>query len=280
MSLAMLRCFYSLLYFGLIIELLVAALPMRAHADDLAIRWQPLAEGLEIAEVNVVEGTFFSSQLTLIRSDSELYDVGVAQAKDFGMQRSSAKNLCKLSKSSLCINANFFDENGETLGLAIKQGNIAHKMHKGGNVLTGVFFTKRDSAEIVSRADFNPNGVLSAVQAGPRILVKGTPVAGLRDSTSTSRRSGVCIDKKQRVVFFIVSSGFTGVSLQQLERVLIADQVQCQDALNFDGGGSSQMYVSDLLPEASSDKLPMDIEGRDEVPVVVTLTKKRSGNED
>lgn len=248
--------------------LLAAALPAQAQ-----VRWTAIGTDLERAMVDISPGTIFSAQLLLLRTTLTEYRVEVIRALDFSQKRASVFEMCKASKAQMCINANFFDESGNALGLIVHRGIQLQDIHRGGKTLTGIFYAARDGIKIVPRASYQPERVLEAVQAGPRILHGKLPVSGI-ELHSRSRRSGICIDDRGRLVFFIVASGLLGVSMEELQGALRHADINCADALNLDGGGSSQLYLSSTIPGAVSGLEDINIITRDDVPVALGLFAK------
>jgi len=169
------------------------------------------------------------------------------------------------------INANFFDEQGKALGLVMSRGIIHQRIHKGGGLLTGILFVTPKNIGIAHRESFLPEGVVEAVQAGPRLVSKGAVVAGLKESSRSSNLSGICIDAAQRIVIFRVTSGVFGGSLHQLQSVLVNRGIGCVEALNFDGGGSSSMYISGEIQGHAGAVREENFPGTDEVPVAIGL---------
>jgi uncharacterized protein YigE (DUF2233 family) len=88
-------------------------------------------------------------------------------------------------------------------------------------------------------------GVVEAVQAGPRLVSAGRPNPGLR--AQSARRSFVGVDAEGRAV--IGSTGPSPVEARDLAAFLARGEAQggagLVDALNLDGGSSSQLYVRD-----------------------------------
>jgi len=208
--------------------------------------------------------------MTLIRANNKSVRVSVIRAAEFGLKRATAQTLCKASGASVCVNANFFDEKGDPLGLIISHGILHHKLHQGGKTLTGIFQVTRLNAGIINRSEFVQGNVLEAVQAGPRLIVKGAAVTGLKDESS-SGRSGICIDKDDRIVLFAGYFRFPGVTLSDIQAILKTDPIHCIEALNFDGGGSAQLYVNPEKIDSLNNQPKLSIEGFDEVPVVLGL---------
>jgi uncharacterized protein YigE (DUF2233 family) len=257
---------HSLLFF-------LCALFVSQHVQ--AQGWRRVGQDLEMLQREAVSAGLFTPQVTFFRTALETYDLQVLRARDFGRQRMSVASLCRLSRASLCINANFFDENGESLGLVIHRGIQLEPIHKGGSTLTAVLTVTRNNVDIVHRSSFNPKSSLEALQAGPRLVKDSRAVSGLNDN-ARSRRSGVCIDKNKRIIVFITSSNFAGLSFSELQQELLRSEIDCIDALNLDGGGSSQLFLSSEITDPSPGLSDLHIAGRDEVPVVLALTRKES----
>jgi exopolysaccharide biosynthesis protein len=243
----------------------------RAEPTDTATQWEQIAEDLELAQVQVQGNTFLSSELLFIRTKLERYRVAIIKASELGARRSSVVSLGKSAKAAAVINANFFDEQGKPLGVVISRGILNQGVHRGGGTLTGIFQAGTGGLRITNRSDFTPAGVSEAIQAGPRLLSSGSKVRGIRESSASSRRSGICIDAEQRLVLFCVSSGILGVSIEQLQDELLRPQIGCVDALNLDGGGSSQFWINPSLPGARKGFEGVSLEGTDPVPVAIAL---------
>ncbi len=258
-SLSVLRLFFCTL---------IGASYSLAQAPEVA--WQKLGDDLDVAQVNYQSSPVFSSQVTFLRTSLTRYRVGIVRAAEFGKKNANVNVLCHLSKAIACINANFFDENGDPLGLVVSKGIIHQKMHKGGNTLTGVFQVGRNEMSIVNRSDFIPGVGLEVIQAGPRLLSHHQPIEGLKDDGKT-RRSGLCIDEKKRLILYAVSSDIMGVSIPDMQKILLMKGLDCTDALNLDGGGSSQLYVSNDIPGVMEGATELFLRGRDDVPIAVAL---------
>ena len=237
--------------------------------------WHAVGEDLETGEMKITSRALFTSQLTFFRTSLNKYRIGVIRASEYGWKRSDVKSLSRTSKAVLGINANFFDEQWNPLGIIVSRGIVLQKIHKGGTTLTGIFQVTRHGISIVNRQSFQGETILEALQAGPRLLSAGTPVDGIRESLTPSKRAGLCIDKSGRLIFFAVSSRFIGLDIEELQNVLLQKNIDCVDALNLDGGGSAQLYVSDKLPSAVPDWKEFYISGDDEVPVILGLFVKQ-----
>ena len=62
-----------------------------------------------------------------------------------------------------------------------------------------------------------------------------------------------------------------GVSIAEIQNMLLQEGVDCRDALNLDGGGSAQFFLDSHLPGALPELQEVTIHGRDDVPVALGL---------
>jgi hypothetical protein len=244
-----------------------------AHAADpeQEIVWQSLSPGLEQSHFQLSSGTLLSPWVVAVRADLRHFRPQVIRAADFGWKRASVKALCKASNASVCINSNFFDEQGKPLGLVLSRGILHQKTHNGGGTLTGILYVASDRVGIAHRSSFNPDGVVEATQAGPRLISEGAPVVGLKTPSSGTNLSIACVDREQRVILVRVAFTMFGGSPTDIQRALLRPEIACVEALNFDGGGSSQMYISGTIPGHVGAVREEDFPGRDEVPVALAL---------
>jgi exopolysaccharide biosynthesis protein len=261
----------------LLVGLILAhAAPVQlAYSDSGKVAWKGAGDDLEIGTIRTGSFPFLSSELMLIRTSGKQFQIGVLRTASFGKKVLDVRQLCKLGKAVACINANFFDEQHKPLGLVVSQGKTHHKLHKGGKTITGVFQVDRSGYKIKNRSEVKYENLLEAIQAGPRLISNGKRITSLREKNNSTRRSGICIDSKQRLVLYVVSSGVFGVSLEQLQEILTSPEVSCQDALNLDGGGSSQMYFSGEVKGAPAGLSGFFVEGSDLVPVAIALFQGR-----
>lgn len=250
---------------------LVCASMAHGHTEQQDISWQVVGNDLQQASARLNPESVFSSSIVMVRTSLRTSRIQVIRAADYGWKRATVRALCRAAGASACINTNFFDEQGKALGLVLSRGIIHQKIHRGGGTLTGIFFATPKSVGISPREGFSPDGVVEASQAGPRVLSSGVAVPGLKESSFRTNLSGVCIDRQKRVVLYRVTSGVFGASLPLLQSLLMSPGVECEEALNFDGGGSSQLYISGSIPGHNGAVREESFPGRDEVPVALGI---------
>lgn len=241
---------------------------------EALLSWERLADGLEETHFQLRSSALLSSSIVAVRANPNRYSMRVIRAAEFGMKRASAKELCKASGASVCINSNFFDEQGKPLGVVISRGIQHQKTHNGGGTLTGVIFATAEKISITHRGNFSAEKVIEASQAGPRLISEGAPVVGVKDSSNPTNLSIACIDRNDNIILLRVSLAMFGGSLREIQTLLLRPELGCVEALNFDGGGSSQMYISGGIAGHQGATREEDLPGRDEVPVAVGLFQK------
>lgn len=257
------------------LALLSFASPAYSQSLPPSLTWERLGSDLERTQFSFNVGALFTSSIVIARSSLTEYTLRTIRASEFGWKRASVKALCKAAGAAVCINANFFDEQGKALGLVISRGIIHQKLHRGGGVLTGVLLATSKAVRITSRDTFTPAQAVEAIQAGPRLVSDGEPVRGLHDASLSSNLSGACIDKEQRLLIYRVTSGLFGSTIRQLQKLLLDPLLGCVEALNFDGGGSSQLFISSKISGADP-RAEEFLTGEDDVPVAVGLFHEAS----
>lgn len=219
-------------------------LPLNAGAE-----WRSLGEGLDYRPI---EG-----QVHLFRIDSKKIRLDLLLASDYGAAAAlPAKRFRERSGAILAINGGFFDEAFRSLGLLVRRGQVINPVRM---VSWGIFTLGGPEGRepgIVSRKDWRPDGVSLAIQVGPRLVIDGK-IPSFKES-EPSRRSAVGISPDGWV---IIALSEAPLLLKEWAAVL---QQECVQALNLDGGGSSQISVR--IPGLS-----LDVEGLTNVPNALAL---------
>jgi uncharacterized protein YigE (DUF2233 family) len=138
------------------------------------------------------------------------------------------------------MNANFFDEHFEPLGVIVSAGKQVNPPHPVS--WQSVFFvTKEGEPGIIPVRRWSEVSAkaAAAVQCGPRLVVDGEKNEVARGEPAW--RSGVCIDRQSRVVFFATSPD-REFDVHDMVGIA-ATSLGCRDAMLFDGGPSTQMYL-------------------------------------
>jgi uncharacterized protein YigE (DUF2233 family) len=144
-------------------------------------------------------------------------------------------------------NGGYFHKDFTPLGLAVSRGEIIHRFERA-RLLSGVLAVRHGRMELVRSGKFKSGSdVQEALQAGPWLVEKGAPVAGL-DDTRSARRTVVANDGKGQWALIATSS----ITLADASRLLCAKGItgplKIANALNLDGGSSTALQAG-LPPE-------------------------------
>ena len=255
--------------FILLICALLAPLPAAA------IDWKSVEDGFDFAKYELGDvSSVIRSEVYLLRFDPQRFTFSAIAAEPDGDEShppaADLRTLTKQNGGIAGINANFFDEKGNPLGLLIDNSEMRHKMHRGGKVITGVFAIRATGTPVIEHRDsFKTEGVSMAVQAGPRLIADGKLVP-LNAPDETSRRSGIAITKKNTVILYATVLRFPGATLGDIQGMLLDPSLEVVQALNLDGGGSSQLFVESFTSLSGE----TFITGGDPVPVGIVVRRK------
>lgn len=261
--------------FALAAGLLCLTVAARAE-ESSGVEWRRIEPGFDFAKYELGSASYIiRPEVFLLRFDLSRFALDLAVPAGFDPKGAAVaediRSLVRRAGGVAGINANFFDENNHPLGLVAARSEVLQPLHRGGRVLTGVFALRDGVPVIEQRDNFSMNGVSLAVQAGPRLVEHGN-VTRLLDADDVSRRSGIAVTRHHAVILYATVLRFPGASLREVQHMLIDPTLEVTDALNFDGGGSSQLFL-EQVEGFSGETL---ISGGDSIPVGVVV-KRRGG---
>lgn len=194
-----------------------------------AVEWKGLESGLEYRRSDNGHAYFF-------RIDPRKFRFNILLASDFRASVMTSDMYREKNGAVLVINGGFFDEYYKSLGLLMRQGKIENPLRQ---TSWGVFSLGGKTGHeplIQATRDWRPEGAQLAIQVGPRLLVDGK-IPHFKE-TIASRRSAIGITGDG---FVEIAISDTPVTLQEWAEEM---QKDCVQAMNLDGGGSSQLSVA------------------------------------
>lgn len=199
--------------------------------------WERVAKGIEYRTLNC---TPRGLDLHLVRVDPQ-----AAQIDAVLRGGSTAAEIARKESWTFAMNANFFDEHYQPLGVVMSNGREIHPLHPVS--WQAVFYVTRNGrariAPVVRWRDLRA-GARTAVQAGPRIVVAAEKNRVAKATTDS--RAGVCIDGAGRAVFFATPPA-TRLDVTQMVDLAARSEssggLGCREAMLFDGGPSTQLYL-------------------------------------
>jgi uncharacterized protein YigE (DUF2233 family) len=216
--------------------------------------WREISPGVQMRRWHVtVEG--LRVPIVAVRAAASRFRVDAGATLDVAAWR-------RRLTGTAVVNGGFFDTDGRTLGLRISRGKQVSPLRKAD---WGVFYVSPKGARIVHTRDWAgwsrrvKARVREAVQCGPRLVVDGRV---LHLKPQWARRTGLGVMRDGRVVMAVAEDEMSFRSWAALWAR--RDGLNCVDALNLDGGGSTQIAIRTA-------KTIYDVSGAWPVPDVITV---------
>lgn len=227
-------------YKSFLLTNLLIAFITSACSHGTSHTWQSLAPGLFYRKVfiNTPQG---QGNVHAFRFNLTHYQFRLAFAEDLNQTMLSAREAANQFKALIAINGGFFTPNYASLGLRINNGRQYSPLKK--TSWWGIFYVKDNKAFITTPKNYKSrDDIHFAVQSGPRLISEGKIV---KLKGGLDRRSALGITQEGEVI--IVVTDQIPLSTQQLAELMIKpeqkDGLNCRDALNLDGGSSTQLYA-------------------------------------
>lgn len=260
--------------FFIFLELMIIG-PERAFSESRKgiFSWKTLKPGLETTSLKIDNSFVLSSlrpEIFFLRVDLKFFRLEVCSSYIL-KTKPKVSEISKKAKAIAAINANFYDSSTIPIGLVISNRKTLNPIHTGGNTASGIILIDESFVKIVHRSNKIPANTLHAAQAGPRLIANGKRVESLKSSGSGTRRSGLAVTSDNKVILFVTKSGFLGPSLYELQDILLANNLNIIDAINLDGGHSSQFILNTNL---ENKKPIIQIDGGDPAPIALCVYNK------
>lgn len=200
--------------------------------------WQNVAPGVDYLDLKNQAPTPWS-HIHVFRIDLNHNQLGIVMANELSQQHASVSEFAKHDNAIIAINAGFFDKDYRPLGLRIShQHEFSPMKHIS---WWGIFYIKNQKPHVVSLHQYkHALNTDFAVQSGPRLLIHGQIIPSLKPGLA--ERSSLGITANGQVIILVTNNApMTTTTLANLMR---APPLLCNDALNLDGGSSSQLYAN------------------------------------
>lgn len=207
-----------------------------------ATHWQTLKPGLDYVQLALPENQGNHGELYAFRIDPRYYTLRLASAEAMGeTMGSNVVSLAHFSNALIAVNGGFFSPEHDPLGLRMQDGQVLQPVRP--ISWWGVFSIRQGQARVSTWNAFVPDNQVSfAIQAGPRLLVKGH-IPPLKPGTAD--RTALCIDAQQNIL--VIATANASLTTQAFAELLRTSEhkggLSCVDALNLDGGTSTQLYA-------------------------------------
>lgn len=225
---------------------------------ECRVDWQQVAPGLDYRPIECL-GDPDDLDMHVVRVDLERWRLEVASIPG----GSSARQVANDSDAAFAINASFFDRSGNPLGVLVRAGEQVQRARA--SSWQSIFLVDDDDTPRIimpKRWSGVADAALMAVQAGPRLVVGGH--TNRVHQSYAAERSGVCIAKSGDLLFFATPQKrkFDMYEIASVARRAEVDGgLECREAMLFDGGHSTQIYLQGETKQVhvSGDPVPVFI---------------------
>ncbi|MDX2345437.1 MAG: phosphodiester glycosidase family protein [Legionella sp.] len=226
----------TLFYFkpALLGLLLIALINSTAHASQ----WEEVAPGIEYRDLLPNPMTPWA-HIHAFRIDLKKQQLDLIAASDLSRPHASVEEMAVHSNALIAINGGFFDTEYNPLGLRIGH---AHRYSPIKSISWwGVFYTIKNKPYLTRYSQYQTKnrGVDFAIQSGPRLLINGK-IPKLKPAVA--ERTALGITKNNKVILLITEHA--AMSTTALAKRMKSFPLYCEDALNLDGGSSTQIYAN------------------------------------
>lgn len=202
-----------------------------AHAQ-----WQPLTPGIEYVDMKNYLTPW--SHIHVFRIQLSTHTFSLVRASDLSLQQGFVAELATQEGVKIAINGGFFDAQFRPLGLRMHQGQQLSPLKQ--ISWWGVFYISHGQAAIRRAAEFEMQADTQfAIQSGPRLIVSGRipPLKPGRDE-----RTALGITKKGEVIILVTENA--PLTTNELAHLMRRAPISARDALNLDGGSSTQIWTN------------------------------------
>lgn len=222
---------FSLYFF---VSISIALIPC-AHASQ---QWSQIAAGIEYRDLSPSALNPWS-HIHAFKINLKLNRLSLAMASHLNKKHASVENLAIKNDALIAINGGFFDKKYHPLGLRKSNGKPINALKP--ISWWGVLYTRNTHAFLSSPSQFiNYRNIDFAIQSGPRLIVNGR-IPALKPGSA--QRTAIGINRPKDTLYIVVTEN-QALSTSSLAARMKAPPLNCYNALNLDGGSSTQLRVN------------------------------------
>lgn len=215
---------------------IIALLLLVFCSHSIHAHWRLLQPGISYQDLAPIYINDWA-HIHVFRVNPEFFKLSLIQHQRTEHRFPSIENYANFNKSPLTINGGFFDDNLHPLGLRISDYHVLNPFKK--ISWWAVFYIKNKKPYIQSSRQFQMNRAIEfGIQSGPRLLIDHH-IPQLRPGYA--ERTALCILPDHEIAIIITQ--YYPISLKQLARILQAEPLNCEQAINLDGGSSTQFFA-------------------------------------
>ncbi len=203
---------------------------------QLCAGWKKISPGIEYQDMSPHYLSDWS-HIHLFKISVGKYEFKLVNHQQLGVRFPSIEQYAKFKNAPLAFNGGFFDLRHRPLGLRISESKQTNAFK---NISWwGVFRIQHQTASIESAKNFKLYPIPEfAIQSGPRLIID-KHIPSLRPGYA--ERTALCVLSNDEIAV-IITQNFP-MTLKQLAITLQGPPLNCQNALNLDGGSSTQFFA-------------------------------------
>ncbi len=209
-----------------------------AKNTHAAAGWEKLSPGIEYRDLSPNPLTPWA-HIHVFRIDLHKQKLDLVTASDLSRPHASVEEIATHSNALIAINGGFFDTEYHPLGLRVGH----HHRYTALKSISwwGVFYTIRKKPYLARASQYKEKirNVDFAIQSGPRLLVNGK-IPQLKPGIA--ERTALGITQNNQVILLVTEHA--AMSTTALAELMKNFPLYCEEALNLDGGSSSQIYAN------------------------------------
>lgn len=227
---------------------LIICLGVVSGADAASRPWSTLEAGMEYRKLTFAPASGETAgAIHFFRIDPKRWKLRMVSAQQFNRDSATVKFLAQEGRARLAINGGFFNIDFKPMGLRISDGVQTNGLRSVS--WWGILAVVLDRPQVFSMRDYAPARPPEfAIQAGPRLVVNSSIVSTLKEGLD--QRSGIGVTAEGQIVIAVTDRAW--ISLTEFAQWMRSSEGGgCTNALNLDGGHSSQLYYANRLAEIS-----------------------------
>lgn len=210
--------------------------------------WSTLEAGLDYRKLTVTPASGDDAgTIHFFRINPELWQLRLISARQFDRESATVKFMAQEGHARLAINGGFFSADFKPLGLRISNGTKFNPIR---NISWwGVFAIVLGKPQVSAVRDYAPVAPPAfAIQSGPRLLVNSSIPTTLKEGID--QRSAIGVTADGLIVLAVTDHAWLSTT-EFAQWMRSSEGGGCTNALNLDGGHSSQLYYAGRLSEMS-----------------------------
>ena len=225
-----------------------------------ADQWRSISPGIQYQDL----GTSLLnpwSHIHVFKINPEKNKLNLVLASQLSRPHASVDEFSQFSKALITLNGGFFDREFRPLGLRVSHNKQINPLKR--ISWWGIFYIKNDKPYITTHRRYRKSPSIDfALQSGPRLIIDGK-IPSLKPGVA--ERSALGITSDNQIIILVTDN--TPMTTTQLAKIMKSKPLDCNNALNLDGGSSTQL-------KANTQKLELSVHGFSRVSDAIVVSPR------